>query len=73
KGSTPAGMHISICVNERLDFLQIQPGPHGLDATLGYGGHTTRMLEKLQGKGHMYALDGDPIEIVKTKKRLEDA
>lgn len=73
KGSTPAGMHISICVNEILDFLQIQPGQQGLDATLGYGGHTGRMLEKLQGKGHMYALDVDPIEIVKTKKRLEDA
>lgn len=73
KGSTPAGMHISICVNEILDFLQIQPGQQGLDATLGYGGHTRRMLEQLQGKGHMYALDVDPIEIVKTKKRLEDA
>ncbi len=73
KGSTPAGMHISICVNEILDFFQIQPGQQGLDATLGYGGHTMRMLEKLQGKGHMYALDVDPIEIVKTKKRLEDA
>lgn len=66
-------MHISICVKEILDFLQIQPGQQGLDATLGYGGHTRRMLEKLQGKGHMYALDVDPIEIVKTKKRLEDA
>lgn len=73
KGSTPAGMHISICVNEILDFLQIQPGQQGLDATLGYGGHTRRMLEKLQGKGHMYALDVDPIEIVKTKQRLADA
>ena len=31
KGSTPAGMHISICVNEILDFLQIQPGQQGLD------------------------------------------
>lgn len=73
KGSTPAGMHISICVNEILDFLQIQPGQQGLDATLGYGGHTRRMLEKLQGKGHMYALDVDPIEIVKTKQRLANA
>ena len=73
KGSTPAGMHISICANEILDFLQIQPGQQGLDATLGYGGHTRRMLEKLQGKGHMYALDVDPIEIVKTKKRLFEA
>ncbi len=72
KGSTPAGMHISICVKEILDFLQIQPGQKGLDATLGYGGHTTEMLKCLRGQGHMYALDVDPIEIKKTKKRLEE-
>lgn len=73
KGSTPAGMHISIMVKEILDFLQIQPGQKGLDATLGYGGHTRRMLEQLQGKGHLYGLDVDPIEIVKTTQRLHEA
>ena len=72
KGSTPAGMHISICVNEILDFLDIKPGMQGLDATLGYGGHTTEMLKKLEGQGHMYGLDVDPIEIVKTKARLKE-
>lgn len=71
KGSTPAGMHISICVNEILDFLQIQPGQIGLDATLGYGGHSSAMLQCLKGEGHLYALDVDPIEMKKTKERLE--
>lgn len=70
-GKTPAGMHLSIMVNEILEFLDIQPGQTGLDATLGYGGHTRRMLEKLQGQGHMYATDVDPIESEKTKARLE--
>lgn len=70
QGKTPAGMHISICVNEILDILQIQPGQVGLDATLGYGGHTRRMLECLQGQGHLYATDVDPIESEKTRKRL---
>ena len=70
-GKTPAGMHISIMVNEILDFLQIQPGQVGLDATLGYGGHTRKMLEQLQGQGHMYATDVDPIESEKTRARLE--
>ena len=72
KGSTPAGMHIPICVKEILEFLQIKPGQNGLDATLGYGGHSQKMLEALQGKGHLCALDIDPIEIVKTRKRLEN-
>lgn len=71
KGSTPAGMHISICVKEILDFLQIQPGQTGLDATLGYGGHTKEMLKCLDHQGHLYALDVDPIESEKTKERLK--
>ena len=70
KGSTPAGMHISIMVNEIIDFLQIKPGQVGLDATLGYGGHTKAMLQKLEGNGHIYGLDVDPIESKKTEKRL---
>ena len=71
KGSTPAGMHISIMVKEILDFLQIKPGQTGLDATLGYGGHTKEMLKCLEGQGHIYGLDVDPIESAKTKERLE--
>ena len=71
KGGTPAGMHISIMVQEILDFLQIKPGQVGLDATLGYGGHTKEMLKCLEGQGHIYGLDVDPIESAKTKERLE--
>lgn len=70
-GKTPAGMHRSIMVQEILDVLDIQPGQIGLDATLGYGGHTRKMLEKLQGQGHLYATDVDPIESEKTRARLE--
>ena len=72
KGGTPAGMHISIMVQEILDFLQIKPGQTGLDATLGYGGHTKAMLQCLNGEGHIYALDVDPIESAKTKERLKN-
>ncbi len=72
RGNTPAGMHISIMVDEILDFLQIEPGQVGVDATLGYGGHTRRMLEKLEGQGHIYGLDVDPIESVKTEQHLRE-
>ncbi len=71
KGSTPAGMHIPIMVKEILEFLQIKPGQIGLDATLGYGGHTLEMLKQLDSKGHLYSLDIDPVELPKTKERLE--
>lgn len=72
KGNTPAGMHISIMVGEILEFLKIQPGETGFDATLGYGGHTKAMLQCLNGQGHIYATDVDPVESEKTKKRLEE-
>ncbi len=71
KGNTPAGMHRSICVNEILEFLQITPGQKGLDATLGYGGHTLEMLKCLGSEGHLYATDVDSIELPRTKARLE--
>ena len=71
KGSTPAGMHRSICVDEILEFLQITPGQTGLDATLGYGGHTEAMLKCLHSKGHLYAIDVDSIELPRTQERLE--
>lgn len=69
-GKTPAGMHMPIMVSEILEFLQIQPGQIGYDATLGYGGHSEKMLERLQGNGHLYATDVDPIESEKTRARL---
>ena len=73
RGKTPAGMHIPIMVSEILDVLQIQPGQTGYDATLGYGGHTRKLLEQLQGQGHLYATDVDPIEMEKTRSRLAAA
>lgn len=78
KGNTPAGMHISIMVDEILEVLEIHPGMKGLDCTLGYGGHSTAMIEKLRAKdgagfeGHLTSLDIDPIEIEKTTKRMRD-
>ena len=71
KGSTPAGMHLSICVKEILEFLQITPGQTGLDATLGYGGHTLEMLKCLKSQGRLYAIDVDPLELPRTRERLE--
>lgn len=73
KGNTPAGMHIPIMVQEILDVLDIKPGEQGFDGTLGYGGHSKAMLEKLQGSGHLYSGDIDSLEEAKTEKRLRGA
>src|ERR1035437_2399321 len=70
QGRTPAGMHRSICVNEIMKFLKIIPGQIGLDATLGYGGHSLEMLKCLIPSGRLYAIDVDPIELPRTRDRL---
>jgi len=72
KGNTPAGTHVPIMVQEIIDFLHIRPGQKGLDCTFGYGGHSGKMLEQLQGEGHLVSLDADPVESAKSLKRLRE-
>lgn len=70
KGGTPAGMHRPICVDEIMDLLRIVPGQTGMDATLGYGGHTLEILKRLTPGGRLFATDVDPFELPKTRDRL---
>lgn len=70
QGRTPAGMHRSICVKEIMDFLNVQPGQTGMDATLGYGGHSLEILKCLIPGGKLFATDVDPFELPRTKERL---
>src|SRR3954471_14672251 len=70
QGRTPAGMHRSICVAEIMNILKIAPGEIGLDATLGYGGHSAEILKRLAPGGRLYAIDVDPYELPLTKDRL---
>ncbi|MEK6628668.1 MAG: 16S rRNA (cytosine(1402)-N(4))-methyltransferase, partial [Bdellovibrionota bacterium] len=70
RGATPVGTHRPICVDEILRILAPKPGETVLDATLGYGGHTSAILPKILPGGRLVALDQDPIERAKTEIRL---
>lgn len=70
RGGTPVGTHRPICVDEILEVLNPQPGETALDATLGYGGHASAIMERLLPDGKLIALDQDPIERPKTEARL---
>ena len=70
RGQTPAGMHRPICVAEILALLNPQPGETGLDATLGFGGHSRELLAALLPGGHLFAVDVDPLELPRTETRL---
>lgn len=72
-GKTPAGQHVPIMVAEVLECLNVQPGDRAVDCTLGYGGHSRALWEKLQPAGHLMSLDADPIELQRTEARLRAA
>ena len=61
RGRTPAGQHVAILVEEVLGVLAPRPGERGVDATLGWGGHTQRFLDALRPGGQLLALDADPL------------
>ena len=71
-GKTPAGAHRPIMVREILEFLAPRPGDFAVDATLGYGGHTTEILRGVLPGGRLLALDADPLELPKTVARLRE-
>ncbi|MEQ1723888.1 MAG: 16S rRNA (cytosine(1402)-N(4))-methyltransferase RsmH [Pseudobdellovibrio sp.] len=70
RGATPVGTHRPICVDEIMQILAPKAGESALDATLGYGGHTSVLLSKLLPGGRLIGLDQDPIERTKTEARL---
>lgn len=51
--------HAPVLLSESIDYLHIRPGGVYVDATFGGGGHARHILDKLNGKGHLYAFDQD--------------
>ncbi len=60
--------HIPVLLQETLEGLKVKKGAVYIDATLGHGGHASKILN-LGGK--VYGLDQDEKSLKITKKRLE--
>ncbi len=71
RGMTPVGTHIPICLEEILQILNPRAGQIFVDATMGYGGHSEALLQRLLPGGRLVAFDQDPLERPKTQERLE--
>jgi len=63
-------VHIPVLINQVLEFLNPQPGEIFIDCTLGTGGHTEAILERLRGKGAVYGIDADSRNLDLARKRL---
>ncbi len=62
--------HLPVLVEEVLEMLAPAPGSLHIDATLGGGGHTERILEAANPDGRLLGLDADPAAIARVEARL---
>ena len=61
--------HYSVLLSEAIENLNIKEDGIYVDATLGLGGHSSKILEKLT-TGHLYAFDEDKMAISYAEERL---
>ena len=64
--------HISVLLNESVDALNIKKDGVYADGTLGGGGHSERILERLSDKGLLIGIDQDIEAIKAAKERLKN-
>ena len=62
--------HISVLLEESISSLNLDESSIIVDATLGYGGHSSNILERIK-KGHLFAFDQDSEAIRHSTDRLK--
>jgi 16S rRNA (cytosine1402-N4)-methyltransferase len=63
--------HRSVLLNESLEHLNLKPGSIAVDCTLGAGGHSAAIIERIKPGGRLIALDVDPQALGIARARLE--
>lgn len=64
-------LHISVLLNEVIQYLNPQPNQHFIDATIGGGGHAEKILELTKPQGMVFGFDLDPEALNRVKKKLK--
>jgi 16S rRNA (cytosine1402-N4)-methyltransferase len=65
-----AARHLPVMVDRCVELLRPRPDGVYLDATLGLGGHTERLLEASAPGGSVIGLDRDPAALALARERL---
>jgi len=65
-----AARHQPVMIDRVADLLRPRPGATFVDATLGLGGHTERLLEASAPDGRVIGLDRDPAALDLARQRL---
>ena len=61
--------HVSVLLNESISSLNLKENSIIVDATLGYGGHSSNILDRIN-KGYLFAFDRDSEAIRHSTDRL---
>lgn len=64
--------HVSVMLKETIDELNIKEDGVYVDCTLGGAGHALYLLNQLNDKGHLIAIDQDMTAIENAKEVLKD-
>ncbi|MGE5197088.1 MAG: 16S rRNA (cytosine(1402)-N(4))-methyltransferase RsmH [Deltaproteobacteria bacterium] len=57
--ATGSGFHNPVMLKEVIDYLDLKPGQTIVDATIGMGGHSQRILERITPAGRLIGIDRD--------------
>ncbi|MBR3002451.1 MAG: 16S rRNA (cytosine(1402)-N(4))-methyltransferase RsmH [Clostridia bacterium] len=63
--------HLPVMLNECIDGLNIKPEGIYVDGTLGGAGHSSKVVEKLNGKGRLIGIDRDEEALTAAKEKLK--
>ena len=64
--------HISVMLNETIDYLNVKENGVYIDCTLGGAGHALYLLNQLNDDGRLIAIDQDQTAIDNAKEVLKD-
>lgn len=69
----PQAGHDPVLLNETLDLLNVQPDAIVVDCTVGRGGHSRAIANRIQPDGLLLALDADPRNLEFARQQFADA
>ena len=64
--------HVSVLLNQAIDFLAIRRGGTYIDATLGLGGHSFEIAKRLGAQGRLIGFDKDTNALELARRRLSE-
>lgn len=69
--SRSTGPHLPVMLAEVLENLAIKPGTLVVDATVGFGGHSQKIIDAIGSSGQLIGIDRDLVAVEATRERFK--